>query len=501
MFPFNPIIKEEKMKRTFNIIMAMALAGTLAGCKKSFLDIVPKRSQVAVTTTDYDLLMNSNALYYYQAAGGLREFVLMGDEVAAESAYFGKQQSALAPRAFQWQGMIFESKDYVLDLQNQTGEMYTLNKVINEVMGSAEGSEDQKKSIQAEAKTRRAMLNFLWTNIYGKPYLAATAGADPAFPLILEASSTANSFKRASVQASYDQIIKDLTEAIPNLPLQAVTPTRVSRAAAEATLGKVYIFMGKYGDAVPMMKKAFDDVAAAAVHARLYDYNVELGPGGTFLPISSYSGPANGPGNNFNDLTQAVLSKVYQGGSYDGNGFENDGLVLTPAAAALFAPSDMRLLLYTNVDPNNMPNSGGRLRPYGLKYPRFGVELGEMYLLSAECKARTNDLAGAVADVEMLRKNRMPPADATVPGAIAADQTALIKFIIEERIREFAFTGYRWFDLRRLSVDPLFAGAVYTHTLYDPSGNTVYTLKQPERLVLQIPQLFIDANPGMVNNP
>jgi hypothetical protein len=95
----------------------------------------------------------------------------------------------------------------------------------------------------------------------------------------------------------------------------------------------------------------------------------------------------------------------------------------------------------------------------------------------------------------------MPPADATVNAATAADQALLIKFIINERTREFAFEGFRWFDMRRLSVDPLFTGAVFTHTLYDPSGNTVYTLKQPDRLVLQIPQFFIDANPGMTNNP
>jgi hypothetical protein len=343
-------------------------------------------------------------------------------------------------------------------------------------------------------------MNFLWVNSYGKPYQASSASSDPAFPLIKEASISATNFKRASVQEMYDMIIKDLTEAIPVLPVQSAAQTRFSKGAAEALLGKVYLFMGKYSDATSMIKTAFNDVAANPVPVRLYDYNAEFAPGGSFLPISSYTGP-NGPGNNYGDITESVLAKVYTGGAFDGNPFENDGLVLTPDAAALFGPSDIRLLLYTDMDPNNTPNSGGRLRPYGIKYVRFGIELSEMYLLSAECKARTNDLAGAVADVEMLRKNRMPAADASVPGAIAGDQTALIKFIIEERIREFAFTGFRWFDMRRLSVDPLFAGAVYTHTLYDPAGNTVYTLKQPERLVLQIPQSYIDANPGMINNP
>jgi hypothetical protein len=491
------------MKRYYKIIVAVFLFASLAGCKKSFLDIIPKGSQVAVSTNDYDLLMNNNSLYFYQASGGLREFVLMGDEIAAEAGFFGKQQNdaaVLAPRAFQWADRIFESKNYPLDLQSQTGEMYLLNKVINEVMGSAEGSDEQKKSLQAEAKAERAFLNFSLVNIYGKPYLASTAGSDPAFPLIMEASTSATNFKRASVQECYDLIIKDLMEAMPSLPVENMVHTRMSRAAAEALLAKVYMFMGKFSDALPLLNSAFSDVASFQMPVRLYDYNVEFAPGGSFLPISSYSGP-NGPGNNYTDLTESVLDKTFMGGPFDGNGFENDGLVLTPAAAALYAPSDLRLLQYTDMNADGTPNAGGRLRKYGLLYIRFGIELSEMYLLRAECKARTSDLTGAIADVETLRKNRMPPADAAVPGVIAADQTALIKFIIDERIREFAFTGFRWFDMRRLSVDPLFTGAVYTHTLYDPSGNTVYTLKQPERFVLQIPDSYINANPGMVNNP
>ena len=476
-----------------------SLFASQTACKKDFLEIVPKGNQVAVTTADYDLLLNSQKYYYYSAAGGLREFVLMGDEVGAESDLFGKYDP-YTPRAFQWQGKIYERNDAPLDLGNQTGEMYVFNKVINEVMASTDGTEGQKQAIQGEAKVRRAFMNFLWVNIYGKPYLASSAATDPAFPLITAASISATKFTRATVQEMYDAIIKDLKDAIAVLPVQSAALTRVSKAAAEALLGKVYLFMGRYSDALPFLKTALTDVAASQIPVKLYDYNVEFAPGGAFLPISSYNGP-NGPGNNYNDLTESVLAKTYMGGSYDGNPFENDGLVLTPDAAALYGPSDLRLNLYSDIDPNGNHIAGGRLRKYGVTYIKFGMQLSELYLLSAEVKARTSDLAGAAADVEMLRMNRMPAVDAPVPGAIAADQGALVRFIIDERTREFALEGYRWFDMRRLSVDPLFSGMSYTHTLYSASGNTTYTLQQPERLVLQIPQYYIDANPGMENNP
>jgi peptidoglycan/xylan/chitin deacetylase (PgdA/CDA1 family) len=132
----------------------------------------------------------------------------------------------------------------------------------------------------------------------------------------------------------------------------------------------------------------------------------------------------------------------------------------------------------------------------------MGLQLPDLYLLSAECKARLNDLQGATADIETLRKNRMPATDAAVPATIAGDQTTLIRFIFDERVREFAAEGYRWFDMRRQSVDPLFAGQVFTHTLHKADGTIVtYTLKQPNRLTLQLPPTLVNANPGMPNNP
>lgn len=488
------------MRKYIQSIFLLSLA-VLSSCTDDFLEIIPKGNQVATTTADYALLLN-NPGYYNYGSGGLREFVLMGDEVAAEADFFGKY-GPQTPRAFQWQDVIYNSTESSIDLNAQTGDMYTFNKVINEVMASKQGTDAEKKSLQGEAKARRAFLNFLWVNIYGKPYYGASADTDPAFPIITEASITTRNFKRASVQEMYDFIIKDLTEAIEVLPVQNVVLTRPSKASAKALLGKVYLFMGRYHDALPLLESAFDDVAASPISVRLHDYNLELAPDGSFLPIDSNVGPVSGPGNVRDDFAESVLAMTFVGGSFDKdpNAFENDGLVLTPEAAGLYGTSDLRLNFYTDNNIDGNPNAGGRLRKYGVTYIKFGIQLSELYLLRAEARARANDLAGAVEDVEMLRKHRMPEADAAVPPDVAASQTDLIKFIIDERVREFALEGFRWFDMRRLSVDPLFSGMIFTHTLYSESGDVIYTMNQPNRLVLQIPMNFINANPGMENNP
>ncbi|UPK67887.1 RagB/SusD family nutrient uptake outer membrane protein [Chitinophaga filiformis] len=481
-------------------LIYIAIMVSFIACKDSFLDVVPLGSQVAVTTDDYNKLMNDPQYYAQTFAGGWQEPALMEDDVAAEEAYL-LQGSPQMLRLFQWQDVVYQQQDqtpWAISLWLE--QLYTLNKIIGEVMNASGGTDAQKRIIRAEAIATRAWTYFQFINFYGKPYVQSTAGTDPGFPIIEQADVNAQTFTRASVQAVYDFIIKDLTAAIAELPVKPSIRTRMSRPAAEGLLGKVYVFMGRYNDALSMFNAAFADLADSDAH--LYDYNQTLAADGAFLPMDIIIGPSQGPGNNMNDLTEAVVSKVFYNGPYSGNQLGNNGLVLAPWAAALYGTSDLRLLLYTDTNPDQSPNAGGRLRKYGVTYARMGLQLPDMYLLSAECKARLNDLAGAVADVETLRKHRMPAADAVVPSAIAADQTALIRFIFEERIREFATEGYRWFDMRRQSVDPIFAGQVFTHTQYNADGSvSTFTLNQPRRLVLQLPPSFITSNPGMPNNP
>src|SRR5258708_36795354 len=67
----------------------------------------------------------------------------------------------------------------------------------------------------------------------------------------------------------------------------------------------------------------------------------------------------------------------------------------------------------------------------------------------------------------------MPANVVSVPAGLS--QTDLIKFIIDEGTREFAVLGYNWFTIRRLSLDPIFANTVYTHTVYNADGTVEKT--------------------------
>ncbi|HEU4472159.1 MAG TPA: RagB/SusD family nutrient uptake outer membrane protein, partial [Flavisolibacter sp.] len=442
----------------FRVVTLLFLMSTLASCKKDFLDIVPKGRRVAQTTEDYNLLMNANTLYFYNGNSGWQLPVVMGDELNAEAQFFNTVPAQFQ-RAFRWEAEIYERNNSTYDLTPFLQNLYVCNKVINEVQESEGGTDQQKAVLRAEAQATRAWLYFQFINFYAKPYRTPDAASDPGFPIIREADIAQKTYTRSSVQEVYDFIITDLMAAIPNLPVKVTIRTRMSQPAAQGLLGKVYLFMGRSAEAIPHLAAALQSINTASGQARLFNYNVELAAGGSFLPISPVTGPA-GPGNNFDNLTESVVSKVFYNGSFNGS-YGNAGLVLDPSTVALYGTNDLRLKFYAALTPNGTANPSGRLRKNSVQYSRMGLELADLYLISAECKARTNDLGGSKADLETLRRARMPAADAVVPAPIAGDQEALIKFIVDERIREFAMEGYRWFDMRRLSLDPIFSGRVH----------------------------------------
>jgi hypothetical protein len=457
------------------MLLAMVLC-TLASCKKSFLEITPKGRVIATKTTDYDLLLNNLDLINYSCDS----HVLMGDEAAAAepgwaAATFREKQLV------KWEGDLYNIDEDAKETLVPVKSLYIYNKVINEVMNSTEGAETTKKSLQAEALAGRAWCNFLLINFYGKPYNPATAETDPGFPLITQADINAHDFKRATVQEIYNQIISDLTTAIPNLINDGVPHRiRMSKATAQGLLAKVYIFMGKHAEALPLLNESINNVPKSLVVTSVVNFNTAFPNFPTVV-------------NDQENMYAKGLTNTY---TYTSNRL----IWLTPEAAKLYNAADVRLSKWYTT---GIFGTQTLYRRTGSLTSSIGLRVPELYLLRAEVKARLDDLSGAVSDVKYLRDNRMPASVAVVPAASASARLPLLQFIFEERIREFALQGYRWFDMRRLSVDPLFATTTTpVHRIYNAAGiiSESYTLK-PERFVFRFSPKVLAENSNLQNNP
>ncbi len=493
-------MKTRNMHRVSFFITAVA-ALMLAGCSKDFLEENPKGKIIVEKTSDYDLLLNGIT--------GITNYppIVMGDEVAGVDPYFSQVLfgSGQDLRAFRYENDIWRADDWNTDWNGLMTMVYTCNKIINEVMGSLEGMEAQKQSIRAEALTNRAFSYFQLVNLYGKPYDEATAASDLAVPKNTLANVMQEKYTRATVKEIYEFIINDIMQALPQLPAKLSNRSRICKPAAEALLGKVYVFMGQFDKALPLFNAAIADMDGGSIPVKLYDFNKEVLQGGAFNPqddpLPLFPGPKRPDPNLDNEIVFLKTTNNYYA-------LYSFGMVINPEAAALFTPEDLRLTKFTYTTPTGTailppyPLNMRRVSGYGY-LANIGISLSDIYLLRAECKSRLNNLTDAVTDMNAFRKLRMPAEYAAVPAAIAGNQVALTKFILEERIREFAIRGYRWFDMRRLSVDPLYKNTIKTiHTLYDATGTvkSTYTLK-PERFTIRLPLAVINGNPGMPQNP
>lgn len=486
------------MKILYKYLLVPALSVLVLSqesCKKDFLEIQPKGYTIAKTTSDYEQLLNATFLATSFTASGY-----LADDMAAQQDYL---DGALlrAQRLFMFSDSVYlpdELPSEITDPQSYIQTLYVFNKVINEVMQSQNGSEEQKLALQAEAKVGRAVCLLSFLNDFSKPYNPATAATDLGVPIITKAEVTQTQFVRATIKEGYDLMIKDLTDALPYLR-EVVNRRKFSKAAAEFYLSRIYLYMADFVNARVHIDGAFAALAGAAIPVELYDYNVVLDPNSadTWYPNVIFR-LANKPlaANNKQTIYNITSSTFFFNSA--------NTFVTSPQTAALYGPSDKRLDLYSNTELFGSFEFPKGMRRFSADFNQdIGPSLPDLYLMRAEVKARANDLAGAVADVEVLRSNRMPANAAVVPANIATDQPSLVKFILDERIREFATSGLRWLDQRRLSVDPLYSNTVkYTHEVYDADGNVVatYTLR-PERFALKFGQRMLNENKGLVENP
>ncbi|MFD2555248.1 RagB/SusD family nutrient uptake outer membrane protein [Sphingobacterium tabacisoli] len=477
------------------LIYTISLAFCFVSCSKSFLEITPKGKFIASKVSEYDLLFQNTTLINTGASPANAQ-VPMGDEVAVVDPYFNGAQLR-TQRLFRWEDKVYNDDEDAFEMLAIMPQLYTYNKIINEVMDAQDGSLDQKEALRAEGKANRAWTFFMLSNYYGAPYSAATASTALSIPLLTEADVAKTSFQRATVAQIYDFMVKDLNESIPYLPKNPALRTRMSRAAAEALLAKVYLFMGKYEESLAMMNQAFSNLPTTFV-TQLYDLNTTMAIGGTWgydpnWALTSYQSLYPPAWNNIENL----FPKQH---GLNGWNSELSDILLSPEAFALFSANDQRLKFFT---PE--PSGGGKFAVPGLRrrnsgtQAQFGLRLAEMYLIRAEANARLANTAEAIKDLEALRVKRMPIEEAKIT---ITDKNLLVKFVIEERLREFALQGQRWFDMRRLSVDPIFAGKEYTHIYYDADGKEKERIiLRPERLTMRFPEKVMSENPGMINNP
>lgn len=436
----------------FKYLLFVLILTSFAGCK-NYLDIVPKGQLIPNTVEDYENMLNEITVASYS---DYFLDLLTDDAFLPEGQPHGlfQKQKLNGRRIYTFNKNVFDEGENDFLWSETYKRVFYFNTVINNIMDAKEGEESYKRSVKAEGLFGRALEHLLLVNVYARHYDAATAATDPGVPLVMIADISAK-HRRNTVKEVYAQIILDLEEAVKWLPEKSkIHKFRSNKAAGYALLSRVYLYMGEYGKA---LENANQSLALYSTLADMNNYKVII-PGPPPFPYvpGSPIGWTDIPDGQYHPetLTSRHFLRPF------GLGMD---VCASPELTALFTNDDRRwTFYYANGWPpappfNYMAIAGVKIYLRG-DFFNNALSTPEVYLTRAECKVRANDKQGALDDVNKLRKNRINTAVYKVftLADFDNDQEKILRFVLEERRRELAFTGNRIPDLKRLNKDPRF---------------------------------------------
>ncbi|NML20714.1 RagB/SusD family nutrient uptake outer membrane protein [Pseudoflavitalea sp. G-6-1-2] len=427
------------------IIYLFILSGLLlAGCEKNFLEVEQPGVITVSTTKDYDMMLNSSAVTSFISW----PMLCLNDNFEFPSS---KAPAGAPGMVYTWQNQPYQQEDPALWSQPYKA-IYYANLVINEVENSTGGLATEKTKLKGEGLLTRGYMHFLLLQLYAKHYDAATAATDYGIPYVTTTDMYGVTPARSTVADCYTKVLNDIEQAIPLLPKTSTLSIRGSKAAAHATLSRIYLHMKNYEKAIANAD------AALALKSDLLDYSPA-----TFRAVAF---PANPEFYYLKTVTEFEHP-------YSAN--------LTADAKALFNTTDSRKRLFVNA------------LGYAAFSSHYGITVPEVMLIKAEALARKSspDLTAALDIMNRLNKNR----DRSHTDLSSTDAEQVITWILNEKRRELLPSPLRWFDMRRLAPEGR------TPTVTRTVGTTTYTLEpNSKKYTMMIPAVVIRFNPDMPQN-
>lgn len=478
-------------------IIAFSFVLLLSSCSEDYLDLESSTSQSmdAVNTLDdvemllhgaYNILSDND---YYNNAYLARSDVRADDMLSLSSSRLGTENR------------------YQYTPEKCTSGMWSVpytairqaNRVLNHleaIEAVSESDVTMKNSMKGQALTIRALAHFDLCRMFGLPY-SHNGGSSLGVPIITTILDWDAKKERNTVKEVYEQVINDLTIAIPLMDTE-VTDGYINHWAAKTILARVYLYKEDNALAYSTAKDIIDNSPYELVSRDKYvdswadDYTSE-----SIFSIS-------------NTLT-------------DNGGLESIGNYADPDGYYIFAATKKLTLIFDDADiRKELLYDDYRTYKYDvqgrvLKFPGKGntkdkivaaweegktlsnpsytsntpvFRLSELYLIAAEAAIKEADPVNATLYLNKIVER----AD---PTATVAEADIDLDRILLERRKEFVSEGHRFFDLTRnkLNIDrPRL-------TKRQSSSVPKFIDWNYYKIVYPIPISERNANPNLIQNP
>lgn len=433
------------------IFLPLIAAMALTGCD-SFLDIQPVGKVIPTTAGEFRSLITegySNVPY----DRGLTSF--RTDEVLLDATMDANDLSSYLD-IWRWNDTSSDENTASFSWRTFYHVLFIANYTIESEKLMTDGSGDEIRQMVGEAYMLRALMHFNLVNLYAPAYTTCTPETTKAVPLKLD-SDVESVLSRNTVAEVYKSILDDLDSAEEYLNTDTWETGynyRFNTLSPDAMRSRVYLYMGKWEESLAASERVI------AKHPQLSDINTEL--------PNAYNSV-----ENIVALEQTMQSQYARTIKINRNFYSK------------FSSTDLRRRAYfKQVTTSNITLVKGGSNTYSCTF-----RSGEMYLNAAEAAWHLGQYDDARTYTEKIYAVRYTDGGAAKTAAIeATDDTDVLDEILEERARELAFEGHRWFDLRR-------NGQPRMERNY--RGET-YVLEQGDaRYTLRIPAEAITANPGL----
>jgi hypothetical protein len=477
------------LKNMKTIYLLLAVTLVMASCKKGFLDESPSNSVDATTAikTPNDLSDAVNGLYTAAKSASLfgQNVPILGDELAdnifVSSSNYGQfiTENNYSFIATSGEASGIWSQGYYTILQ------------ANRIIAAPLAATPTVNQLKGEAYTWRALTYLTLVNYFATPYtLNPNADGVPIVTVPTYVTGPYVKLARNTVSEVYNRIITDLDSAFLLLPSTPVAATYhatnsnyIAKYAAKAIEARAYLYKGDYAAArdaaLTVVQNGGYTLAATATAFTSYWTSPSANTGKLETILELYNG-VSGSVTGMADL-------YYQSG--------NGEMLATAELYSAYSATDLRKSLILNGIRKGNSQPGLIVNKYSnlLNADKDEIKIiryAEVILTLAEGYARSGDEGNARTTLNQLLKLRDP----AFAGYTSSGQQ-LLNDILAERRKELAFEGLRFFDLTRLNLVISRPAQPFSYPGYPLVSLTDFRRLQP------IPQVEIDANPKMKQNP
>lgn len=348
--------------------------------------------------------------------------------------------------------------------------------------------EDLREQYIGEAKFLRANFYFDLVRFFG---------AVPVSVSEIESAGQAFALGREPEENVYEVIIKDLEEAVEQLPLfyNDANLGRVTQGGAKALLAKVLLTKGDYNKAAGLLREL---TTAPYNYSLMNNYSDVFDDDNTRESIFEiqYTSSAPGEGNPYVDFflpeDNTAAEEIF-GPDYLGQGGRGWSLVTSDLYEAYEELDERRAYnidqYFSGMEGENVfigrKYRGAPSSPNNSEDNIILLRYADVLLMLAEAINEENqNPAGEAYDaVDQVRiRAGLEPWERNM------NYETFRQALLEERRKEFAFENHRWFDLKR------FGEAL---NILSDKGYAI----QPHHLLFPISRSEIEINPNIEQNP